>query len=72
MNKIIKTVAVLATGMVLTTGTAFAGPHHGGGIVRIARLLRLGIMSFTTPIITAGTPDGSRSAQRQSARLSAD
>ena len=31
MNKIIKAVAVLATGMVLTTGTAFAGPHHGWG-----------------------------------------
>ena len=29
MNKIIKTVAVITAGMVLTTGTAFAGPHHG-------------------------------------------
>ena len=29
MNKIIKTVAVLIAGMVLTAGTAVAGPHHG-------------------------------------------
>ena len=43
-----------------------------GGIVRIARRLRLGIMSFTTSIITAGTPDGSRSELTQSARLSVD
>ena len=43
------------------------------GIVRIARLLlRLGIMSFTTSITVAGTPDGSRSVPQQSARLSAD
>ena len=31
MNKIIKTFALLMAGMVLTTGTAFAGPHHGWG-----------------------------------------
>ena len=31
MNKIIKTFAVLMAGMVLTTGTAVAGPHHGWG-----------------------------------------
>ena len=42
-----------------------------GGIVRIARLLlRLGIMSFTTSIMVAETPDGLRVARRQSARLS--
>ena len=31
MNKIIKTFAVIAAGMVLTTGTAVAAPHHGWG-----------------------------------------
>ena len=31
MNKIIKTFAVLMAGMVLTTGTAVAAPHHGRG-----------------------------------------
>ena len=31
MNKIIKTFAVLMAGMVLTTGTAVAAPHHGWG-----------------------------------------
>ena len=30
MNKIIKIAAVLAAGTVLTTGSAFARPHHGG------------------------------------------
>ena len=44
----------------------------GGGIVRIARRLRLGIMSFTTSIMVAGTLDGLRLARRQSERLSAD
>ena len=29
MNKIVKTVLVLVAGMVLTTGTAVAAPHHG-------------------------------------------
>ena len=29
MNKIIKTIAVLMAGMVLTAGTAVAAPHHG-------------------------------------------
>ena len=29
MNKIIKTIAVLMAGTVLTTGTAVAGPRHG-------------------------------------------
>ena len=42
----------------------------GGGIVRIARR-RLGIMSFTTLIITVGTLDGLLLARRQSAQLSA-
>ena len=31
MNKIIKTVAVLMAGMVLTAGTAVAAPRHGWG-----------------------------------------
>ena len=31
MNKIIKTIAVLMAGMVLTAGTAVAAPHHGWG-----------------------------------------
>ena len=31
MNKIIKTFVVLMAGMILTTGTAFAGPYHGWG-----------------------------------------
>ena len=44
----------------------------GGGIVRIARRHRHGIMSFTMSITAVGTPDGSRLARRQSARLSAD
>lgn len=30
MNKIVKTIVVLLAGMTLTTGTAFAAPHHGG------------------------------------------
>ena len=31
MNKIVKAVAVMAAGMILTTGTAVAAPHHGWG-----------------------------------------
>ena len=31
MNKIVKTVAVLVAGTILTAGTAVAAPHHGWG-----------------------------------------
>ena len=45
----------------------------GGGIVRIARRHRLRvIMSFTTSITVAGTPEGLGLARPQSARVSED
>ena len=43
----------------------------GGGIVRIAHRLRLGIMSFTTSITVAGTLDGLRLARQRLVLLSA-
>ena len=30
MNKTVKTIVILLAGLALTTGTAFAAPHHGG------------------------------------------
>ena len=41
----------------------------GGDIVRIARRLRLGIMSFTTSIMAVGTPVGLRLARLRSVLL---